>query len=162
MLGERMKALRLSKKLTLEQLAISLNEKYPDTVNFNKGKLSKWENNKEEPKLSSIRILADYYGIGIDDLYSTKEKSTLSIENVFNQLEPSRQEKVYSFAKKQLVEQNSVIPLNNSKKKESEVYTLAAHSSDPDKKYTEEEIKHIQSVLAEARKKHLNKNDDKE
>lgn len=155
-----MKALRLSKKLTLEQLAISLNEKYPDTVNFNKGKLSKWENNKEEPKLSSIRILADFYGIGIDDLYSTKEKSTLAIENVFNQLDSLRQEKVYSFAKKQLDEQNSVIPLNNSK--ESEVYTLAAHSSDPDKKYTEEEIKHIQSVLAEARKKHLNKNDDKE
>lgn len=160
MLGERMKALRLSKKLTLEQLAISLNEKYPDTVNFNKGKLSKWENNKEEPKLSSIRILADFYGIGIDDLYSTEEKSTLAIDNVFNQLDSLRQEKVYRFAKKQLDEQNSVIPLNNSK--ENEVYTLAAHSSDPDKKYTEEEIKHIQSVLAEARKKHLNKNDDKE
>lgn len=69
MLGNRMKQLRLSKKITLEELASRLNERYPDTVNFNKGKLSKWENGKEEPKLSSMRILADYYNTSIDSFY---------------------------------------------------------------------------------------------
>lgn len=70
MIGESLKKLRLSKKLTLEKLAELLNARYPGTVNFNKGKLSKWENEKEEPKLSSIRIMADFYNISIDDLYS--------------------------------------------------------------------------------------------
>ncbi|HFE9853031.1 TPA: helix-turn-helix domain-containing protein, partial [Enterococcus faecalis] len=70
MIGANLKKLRLSKKLTLEKLAELLNIRYPETVNFNKGKLSKWENEKEEPKLSSIRIMADFYNISIDDLYS--------------------------------------------------------------------------------------------
>lgn len=149
-----MKALRLSKKLTLEQLAISLNEKYPNTVNFNKGKLSKWENNKEEPKLSSIRILADYYGIGIDDLYSTKEKSSSSIEHVYNQLESSRQEKVYRFAKKQLDEQNKIISLNTSN---DEIFTLAAHSKDPKHIHSDKEIDEINNFLDEIDKKYDDK-----
>ncbi|MFS7259418.1 helix-turn-helix domain-containing protein [Carnobacterium divergens] len=78
MIGETMKQLRKNRKLTLEQLANELNQRYPDTMNFNKGKLSKWENGKEEPKLSSIRILADYYGIAIDDFYATKNVNSLN------------------------------------------------------------------------------------
>lgn len=70
MIGEKLKELRSSKNLTLEELASQLNKQYPDTVKFSKGKLSKWENNKEEPKLSSARILADFYNIKIEDLFS--------------------------------------------------------------------------------------------
>lgn len=114
MIGERMKQLRKNKKLTLEQLANDLNKKYPNTMNFNKGKLSKWENGKEEPKLSSIRILADYYGIAIDDFYATKNVNSLndnklSIEKIFNKLDGIRKEKVYFFAKKQLEQQNNIV-----------------------------------------------------
>lgn len=108
MLGQKIKSLRLSNNLTLEELATKLNSKYPDTINFNKGKLSKWENNKEEPKLSSVRLLADFYGIGIDDLYDdgqSKQSRDNSIENIYKQLSPSRQTKVYDFATHQLNEQ---------------------------------------------------------
>ncbi|MCD1025791.1 XRE family transcriptional regulator [Enterococcus sp. SMC-9] len=104
MIGAKMKALRLEHRLTLEELADTLNKKYPNTVNFNKGKLSKWENGKEEPKLSSIRILADFYSIKIDDFYSENTSSS-SIEAIYNQLVPPRQEKVYNFASEQLEEQ---------------------------------------------------------
>lgn len=99
-----MKKLRLDQHLTLEELANTLNKKYPNTVNFNKGKLSKWENGKEEPKLSSIRILADFYNIRIDDFYADNSKFS-SIETIYNQLEPPRQQKVYNFAENQLEEQ---------------------------------------------------------
>lgn len=68
MIGETIRTLRKNENLTLEELANKLNKIYPDTVNFNKGKLSKWENGKEEPKLSSLKILADYFDVSIDDI----------------------------------------------------------------------------------------------
>ena len=108
MIEAKMKALRLEHRLTLEELADTLNKKYPNTVNFNKGKLSKWENGKEEPKLSSIRILADFYSIKIDDFYSENTSSS-SIETIYNQLVPPRQEKVYNYASEQLEEQNKIV-----------------------------------------------------
>src|SRR5699024_4244329 len=110
MLGQKMKSLRLERKLTLEELANNLNRNYPDTINFNKGKLSKWENNREEPKLSSIRILADYYGIQIDDFYSKTISS--SISNIFNHLDSERQAKVINYAQAQLDEQNNIIHID--------------------------------------------------
>lgn len=122
-----MKKLRLDQHLTLEELANTLNKKYPNTVNFNKGKLSKWENGKEEPKLSSIRILADFYNIRIDDFYADNSKFS-SIETIYNQLEPPRQQKVYNFAENQLEEQekenkqknNSITSLEQFRKRKEE------------------------------------------
>lgn len=99
MLGENIRRLRNEKNLTLDQLASELNNKYPDTLFFNKGKLSKWENDKEEPKLSSARILADYFGVSIDNLYSESE---LDITYIYNELSPQNKHTVYNFAKKTL------------------------------------------------------------
>lgn len=147
-----MKALRLEKKFTLEELADALNKRYPNTVNFNKGKLSKWENEKEEPKLSSIRILADFYNIRIDDFYTEKLVSS-SIEKIYNQLSPPRQKKVYNFANQELEEQKQeqanaqVIPIEKEENNSDEIYTFAAHSDDPDKTYTDEEISEIEAFL---------------
>lgn len=109
MIGNKLKELRLNKKFTLEELANKLNELYPHTVNFNKGKLSKWENGKEEPKLSSVRILADYYNISIDSLY---KETNEDIYAIYNQLEKPRQSKVYKYAEHQLEEQNKKVAFN--------------------------------------------------
>lgn len=103
MIGNSIRQLRQSKKLTLEELADILNTKYPGTVNFNKGKLSKWENGKEEPKLSSVRIIADYFGITIDEMYNN---NLAPLTTIYNKLNTNRQSKVYTFAEEQLEEQN--------------------------------------------------------
>lgn len=66
MIGQKIKHLRKQHHLTLDELAKKLNTNYPDTFNFNKGRLSKWENNKDEPRLSSIVILADFFGVTVD------------------------------------------------------------------------------------------------
>lgn len=108
MLGNKLKQLRLAKHMTLEQLANSLNSKYPQTVNFNKGKLSKWENNREEPKLSSVRLLADFYGLTIDDLYQL-EIDDMSIISIYSELNDINKQLTYEFAKKKLNEQNSLL-----------------------------------------------------
>lgn len=103
MLGENIKALRKDHHLTLQALADNLNKKYPKTVNFNKGKLSKWENGREEPKLSSVKILADYFETTVDSLVNGKLEAP--ILSVYNKLHEPRQKKVLSFAQDQLDEQ---------------------------------------------------------
>ena len=66
MIGNKIRELRKKHNLTLNELANNLNNRYPDTMNFNKGKISKWENDKEEPRLSSVRVLADYFDVPLD------------------------------------------------------------------------------------------------
>ena len=106
MIGSRIKELRKSHNLTLEELADTLNEKYPGTINFNKGKISKWENDREEPRLSSVKILADFFDVPLD-YFNGIDIDQAEILTIYNQLEEPRQEKVLDFANAQLDEQES-------------------------------------------------------
>ena len=107
MIGNRIKELRKSHNLTLEELADILNKKYPDTINFNKGKISKWENNREEPRLSSVKILADYFDVPLD-YFNGIDIDQTEILTIFNQLDENRQEKVIDYATVLLNEQVSM------------------------------------------------------
>ena len=110
-IGENLKSLRKSRNLTLENLSNELNKAYPNTLNFNKGKISKWENNKEEPMLSSIKLIADYFNVTIDDIYKGVIESNINV--IYNKLENGRKVKVVEFAEQQLDEQNKVINLDD-------------------------------------------------
>lgn len=188
MLGDNIKFLRKAKKLTLEQLADELNKKYPGTINFNKGKLSKWENNKEEPKLSSIRLLADYFNVTVDKLSSeslgVQIDNTQSLEEkinyLFRQLERARQLKVIDFAEKQCNVQN-ISRVNNVEFKKSDELIeddgdaggnssvaegssnyevdFAAHFVDPNRVYTPEEIDAFKAYLSKAKEDYLKNHD---
>ncbi|MCQ5364761.1 helix-turn-helix domain-containing protein [Anoxybacillus salavatliensis] len=68
--GKKLKWLRTSKKLTQEGLARALNLRYG--TNFNKGMISKWENDKEEPRMDSIRYIADFFNISLDEILGLK------------------------------------------------------------------------------------------
>lgn len=105
-LGSNIKALRKEKGLTQEKMSEILNNSFPDTVNFNKGKISKWENGRETPYLSSAKVLADFFETTVDDLINSD--FTNSIYAIYNKLEEPRQAKVYNFAEHQLEEQNKV------------------------------------------------------
>lgn len=78
-LGEKLKSLRKNKKLTMEQLADSLNKIY--NTKINKGMISKWENNLGEPSLDNIRTLASFYTVSLDYLLdiNVEEKENLVI-----------------------------------------------------------------------------------
>lgn len=119
MIGNKIRELRKKHSLTLDELANNLNNRYPDTMNFNKGKISKWENDKEEPRLSSVKILADYFDVPLD-YFNGNEAEILPI---YNKLEKPRQEKVLNYAKEQLEEQeNSNIISMFDKPQEDEDY----------------------------------------
>lgn len=107
MIGNRIKELRKSHNLTLEELADILNKKYPDTINFNKGKISKWENNREEPRLSSVKILADFFNVPLD-YFNGIDIDQAEILTIFNQLDEDRQANVVDYATTLLNEQVSM------------------------------------------------------
>lgn len=107
MIGNRIKELRKSHNLTLEELADTLNKEYPDTINFNKGRISKWENNREEPRLSSVKILADFFDVPLD-YFNGIDIDQAEILTIFNQLDEERQENVVDYATTLLNEQVSM------------------------------------------------------
>lgn len=107
MIGKKIKELRKSHNLTLEELADILNKEYPDTINFNKGKISKWENDREEPRLSSVKILADYFDVPLD-YFNGIDIDQAEILTVFNQLDEDRQANVVDYATTLLNEQVSM------------------------------------------------------
>ena len=135
MIGDKIKELRKINGLTLQELADTLNSEYPDTINFNKGKISKWENNREEPRLSSVKILADFFSVPLD-YFDDKDNSQLEIVSIYNELKAPRQKKVLNYADNQLKEQkleennqsNNVVTLSDYKTKECdyEFYDTAA------------------------------------
>lgn len=127
-IGEGLKKLRKNKNMTMEQLATDLNNKYPDLMKLTKGKISKWENEKEEPRLSTAKILAEYFNVKINDLYSesnTTYKDDNDITSIYNKLTPPRQKNVLNYANEQLEEQNSkgdnVVDINSYKQEKTPV-----------------------------------------
>lgn len=107
MIGKKIKELRKSHNLTLEELADILNKEYPDTINFNKGKISKWENDREEPRLSSVKILADYFDVPLD-YFNGIDIDQAEILTIFNQLDEDRQANVVDYVTALLNEQVSM------------------------------------------------------
>lgn len=106
--------------------------------------------------------MCKYLGISAEQIsedFTFNKEITGTLTNLI-QLVPERQLSVFEYSNKQLDDQQSkVTPIHNiNEQSDAEPYTLAAHSSDPSKSYTEEEKKNIRSVLAEARKEYEEKN----
>lgn len=82
-IGKKLKMLRSKSDLSLDELATSLNKSVSKEeeqyVMFNKGKLSKWENDREEPKLSALKYVADFYDVSVDSIISDNDKSDLGV-----------------------------------------------------------------------------------
>lgn len=62
--GQILKGLRGTR--TQAQLAVELNSKY--NLSLNKGMISKWENDKDEPRMQVVRCLADFFNVSLDYL----------------------------------------------------------------------------------------------
>ena len=64
--GTILKELRLNKKITLEQLAAEMNEKF--NIRLTRSMISKWETNKGVPVYGHLKNLALYYNVSTDYL----------------------------------------------------------------------------------------------
>lgn len=136
---------RKEKELSISELA--------RRVGMAKSALSRYFNRTREFPLNRVEEFAKVLGISSEYLLGFEEDldSNSSIEKIYNQLSPPRQQKVYNFAKQELKEQQeqnkAVIPIEKDEKNSDEIYTLAAHSDDPDKTYTDKEISEIEAFL---------------
>lgn len=110
--------------------------------------VSKWESGDSLPRGKELKLLAEIFNISTDYMLGIEKniKPVSSIEETYNQLEPERQKIVYDTAKEQLAQQNKTSNnvVNINKKKYD---TLAAHSPDPDKVFTDEEKLNINQFL---------------
>lgn len=105
-IGTQISLLRKKFGLTQEDLA--------NKLGFSKQTISNWETGLKTPRMGAIQKIADLFNVsksfiieGIEELPST------SIEKIYNQLTPPRQQKVYDFAKHELEEQQN--PEQNNK-----------------------------------------------
>lgn len=73
-LGERIKALRTEKGLTMDMFVFDINSKFG--IDLNKGLVSKWENNINEPSLKYAGYLCQYYDISLDYLIGLTDCKT--------------------------------------------------------------------------------------
>lgn len=73
--GKQLKRIRLLKNLTLEEVANAMNQIIPEyeNISYNRGKLSKWENDTAEPNLYALKYLLDFYGVSFDDLIDNQD-----------------------------------------------------------------------------------------
>ena len=72
--GSKLKMIRLIRNLTLDEVAKAMNEIVPESegISYNKGKISKWENDTAEPNLYALKYLLDFYQVSFDDVINNK------------------------------------------------------------------------------------------
>lgn len=108
-LGGRIRKLRESRNMTQTELSEILGMKTYTTV-------SKWEKNENFPKGKDLKKLAEIFNVTSDYLLGlsdtklgkiTTQNEHPEILTIYNQLEEPKQEKVLSYAKDQLDEQES-------------------------------------------------------
>lgn len=78
--GSKLKMIRLLRNLTLDEVAKAMNEIVPEEegISYNKGKISKWENDTAEPNLYALKHLLDFYQVSFDDVINNK----FTIDNI--------------------------------------------------------------------------------
>lgn len=139
-------------------------KKLAEEIGIAPSTMSDYMNLRSNPSHGVIQKIADYFQIKKSDIDTTykEESNNSSIEQIYTKLNKENQKEVYTFAQIKLDEQNNNIVRMPTR----DEMTLAAHSADPNKIFTKEEIQKIHDYLdeldAEYDRKHgINKNDDK-
>ncbi len=78
MFGKRLKETRRAQGLTLEELASKYNSKFDGGLN--KGTLSKYENGKQEPMISTVSNLATILNVTVDYLVGVSDAPYASFD----------------------------------------------------------------------------------
>ena len=78
-IGDFLKSLRKSKGLTQQELA--------DMLNVSNKTVSKWENGQGIPEMSTLLLLADLYGISVDDILRGSKKMQKNEDKLIERLQ---------------------------------------------------------------------------
>lgn len=75
-IGSRIKALREECELTMDMLVQDINSRYELENPLNKGMVSRWERDINNPSLDSARCLCDYFNVSLDYLIGNTDVRT--------------------------------------------------------------------------------------
>lgn len=93
--GEQIKKFRERRNMTQDDLA--------EKLGTTRQSISRYEIGERKANQDILFALSDIFGVAVDDFFPAAKEG---ITTIYNQLTPPRQEKVYSFAERQLEEQN--------------------------------------------------------
>ncbi|WP_395538394.1 helix-turn-helix domain-containing protein [Lactiplantibacillus pentosus] len=99
-LSQNIKRLRKSHGYTQKDLASILKVK-PTSI-------SAWESGRNKPLMDKITIMSNLFGVSTSELVGDTFYKN-DINDIYNQLNPDRQQNVYNYAENQLKEQNNTI-----------------------------------------------------
>src|SRR5690554_6194969 len=92
-IGEKIKELRLSKKIS--------QEKFSEDLNVTSSAVSKWENNLSYPDLEKIVDIANYFKVSVDYLLDYKIKDN-NVDKLIKELETAYKEKTFPYTPEDL------------------------------------------------------------
>jgi transcriptional regulator with XRE-family HTH domain len=75
-IGTRIKDLREEHELTMDMLVQDINSRYELENPLNKGMVSRWERDINNPSLDSARCLCDYFNVSLDYLIGNTDVRT--------------------------------------------------------------------------------------
>lgn len=81
--GERLKELRNEKNLTLDELK--------DYLNTTKATLSRYENNKREPKIDFANKVASFFNVSLDYVLGATDENDDKQENINDKIDLSQE-----------------------------------------------------------------------
>jgi len=100
--GKNVDRYRKNMGISMEELGRRLNK--------DKSTISRWIKGERFPKIEEAEEIADFFNVSFETLiYGEKDAGSADITTIYNELEPPRQQKVYSYAERQLEEQNSAV-----------------------------------------------------
>lgn len=145
---------RLSKAIALRGITKA---ELSRRTGIGRNSISDYTLGKYEAKQDYVYLLAQ--ALNVDEAWLMgldvpMEKNSYDITSIYEQLNSQNKKATYEFAKQKLDDQNKIISLNTS---DDEIFTLAAHSNNPDHVHSDEEIAEINDFLDEIDKKYDDK-----
>nr|DAL79993.1 MAG TPA: Repressor protein CI [Caudoviricetes sp.] len=133
-IGRQIQTLRNKYRMTQEDLASKLG--------VSKQTVSNWETGLKTPRMGAIQKLSELFNVSKSFIIEGKQENQDGLLAIYDQLDDARKNEVIDFAKFKLVEQNR-----------SQIFTLAAHSDDPNKIVSDDDLNNINSALDEMDRK---------
>lgn len=133
-IGRQIQTLRNKYRMTQEDLASKLG--------VSKQTVSNWETGLKTPRMGAIQKLSELFNVSKSFIIEGKQDNQDGLLAIYDQLDDARKNEVIDFAKFKLVEQNR-----------SQIFTLAAHSDDPNKIVSDDDLNNINSALDEMDRK---------
>ena len=103
--GEMVDYFRQQYSMTMEDLGNAMGK--------TKSTVSRWISGERYPKIEEVEKLAEIFNTDVETILFGANQPNTDITQIYNQLEPPRQTRVYQFAEYQLEEQNKVTNIDD-------------------------------------------------